>query len=44
MPIEPSLIDCITIFGFVIVLSILAAYIPAYRAAKEKIVNILRNE
>ncbi len=44
MPIEPSLIDCITIFGFVILLSILAAYIPAYRAAKEKIVNILRNE
>ncbi len=44
MPIEPSLIDCITIFGFVILLSTLAAYIPAYRAAKEKIVNILRNE
>jgi lipoprotein-releasing system permease protein len=44
MPIEPSAIDCISIFGFVILLSTLAAYIPAYRASKEKIVNILRNE
>ena len=44
LPVEPGFLPSLVIFLFVLLLSLLAAYIPAKLAAKEKITDILRNE
>ena len=44
LPVEPGFLPSLLIFLFVLTLSLIAAYIPAKLAAKEKITDILRNE
>jgi len=44
LPVEPGTLTAMAVFAFVFVTSLVAAYIPALLAAKEKITDILRNE
>ncbi len=44
LPVEPGIYTPLWVLGFIVITSLIASYIPAFMAVREKITDLLRNE